>query len=146
MWVGLANPGAEWKTFSTVQEALQHLNELVREAQASGWNWLTADVGEHINPGDVYDAYEALGLGPTAEDVLDAERCGPIAAVVLTRFQPADRALWRTLAEQRFDAQYLEGFRAGFRLTLPATSSAFRGRDALLRGVYDGVMANAAVF
>lgn len=41
--------------------AIRKVNSIIQERKALGIDILTKDVGEHLNPGDLYDAYEAIG-------------------------------------------------------------------------------------
>ena len=46
--------------------AIRKVNSIIQERKALGIDILTKDVGEHLNPGDLYDAYEAIGRQPRA--------------------------------------------------------------------------------
>lgn len=69
-----------WR-YDDVGEALRQVHRLAQEAKERGADLLRADVGEHLNPGDVYDAYEALKRRPITEDALEPDCCGPFEEV-----------------------------------------------------------------
>ena len=107
---------------------------LLQEARIGGVDILQEDVGERLNPGDVYDAYIDINRAPSLEEEPDSARCGPFAAVYLQRFPSGDPSI----------ARYVKGFRQGFLLNLPEVFVA--GETHYLRGGYDGIMAHAAVY
>lgn len=127
-----------------IGDAIRKVNALVKQAKAAGWNVLDPQDGEHLNPGDVYDAFEALPYTAVADDILESDTCGPLAAIYLYRVPGGDRDRWKTYVAETFDAAYAAGFRDGFRLQIPDTADA--GDKKYIRGVYDGTMAHAAVF
>lgn len=102
------------------------------------------DLRAKLNSGDIYDAYEAIGRSAVAEDILEEKSCGPLAALFLY-FKPSeDPTLLRQHIGEMFDEAYVEGFQDGFALVV---SDAATEQDSLyVRGVYDEVMAHAAVF
>lgn len=128
----------------TIEEAIRKANSLLRDAKSCGIDVLGADVKGNLNPGDVYDAFLAILRQPVVEDILEENRCGPFAAVFLYRCPDENPSSWRGYVERTFDSQYRSGFRDGFQLVVPDFQP---GESAqYLRGVFEGVMANAAVF
>ncbi len=126
-------------------EAMQKINEIIRAAKEKGWDILSIPIGGHVNPGDAYDAYEETGLKPTDEDVLGSEYASPLGAFIMQQHHPKDDATWRDLLNSTFDPRYIEGFHLGFSLTIPVHMEEYFQNTHYIRGVYDGVMARAAV-
>ncbi|MCL6453967.1 MAG: hypothetical protein K6T78_10200 [Alicyclobacillus sp.] len=126
-------------------DPLRQVNRLAREAKAQGWDILGLDVGRHLNPGDIFDAYEALGLTPVvSDDCASANACGPLLAWFRHQFPDAPTEQWTAQVAAMFDGLYLAGFIDGFRLVVPERVT--EQNLPYIRGVYDGVMAHAAVF
>ncbi|MCF8565490.1 hypothetical protein LLE49_12260 [Alicyclobacillus tolerans] len=50
----------ETKPCPTINDAIRKVHAIVSQAKELGYDILGADVGPHLNPGDVYDAYEAI--------------------------------------------------------------------------------------
>ena len=130
--------------YDSIEDALRKINGLLQEARIGGFDILQEDVGERLNPGDVYDAYIDINRVPSSEEELDSARCGPFAAIYLQRFPSGDPSNWLNYIGQTFDARYVKGFRQGFLLNLPEVFVA--GETHYLRGGYDGIMAHAAVY
>ena len=135
--------------FTDVAQAMGHLRAVTQTARLAGWDIWGGEC-RRLNPGDVFDAYEAIHFTPDADDDPDAGRCGPFAAVVRFAEREQGNLAWRTCNWRQFvDTMYcplyVEGFLSGFSLRLPAAFTAELPGDAL-RGVHDGVMAHAAVF
>ncbi|MCL6442320.1 MAG: hypothetical protein K6T83_02445 [Alicyclobacillus sp.] len=126
-----------------IGEAIRKVNALVKHAKQLGFDILGADVGPHMNPGDVYDAYEATQYTPVASDVLESGLCGPFAAVYLHQKPDVDATAWREYVTQTYNDRYVRGFYHGFRLVVPEPQDECEVH--YIRGVYDGVMAHAAV-
>lgn len=129
-----------------IADAIQRVNAWVKKSQELGHDFY-ANTLPHLNPGDVFDAYEATGRTPVASDTLEEALCGPFATVFLHQHPDEEPANWRQFVTGHYDKQYVEGFYRGFRLAVP---NAFQSPDTFnlqyIRGVYDGVMAHAAVF
>lgn len=133
------------RQYDSIENAIGAVNQLAREATAAGWKLLAVDVGRHVYPGDVFNAYEELGLTPSRDHVCEPDRCGPLAAVLLHQDEGTDAINWRQGLAQ-FDSNYVSGFEDGYQLIVPADCTGDDAFHRYLRGVYDGVMANAAVF
>lgn len=134
----------EPKPCADISEAIRKANALIKHAKQVGYDILGADVGPHLNPGDVYDAYEAIELTPVASHTLEPHLCGPFAAVFLHQNPEADPTAWRDYVTETYDNRYVTGFYHGFRLVVPDPQD--ESEVHYIRGVYDGVMAHAAVF
>ena len=134
------------KSQKDIAAALSQVNALLREAKSLNYDILHLPIAANLNPGDIYDAYLATGRTPVLENILEPSHCGPLAAVFLHRFPQAQAASWKSYIQQTFDAEYLSGFNDGFQRMVPDTLSAIEWSPNYLRGLYDGVMANAAVF
>jgi len=128
----------------SIQAAITKVNRLLQSAKIGGQNILRIDVGGNLNPGDVYDAYFAIRRQPVVQDILEEKRCGPFAAVFLHRLPEENPLLWQEYVKRTFDSRYADGFRDGFQLVVPEHFDA--ENEHYLRGVYEGVMAHAAVF
>ncbi|QSO46662.1 hypothetical protein [Alicyclobacillus mengziensis] len=136
--------GEETKPCIDISEAVRKVNLLVKQARQMGTEILGMDIGPHMNPGDVYDAYEAIKLAPVAHATLDSHQCGPFAAVFLYEQPDVDPSGWQDHVTKTYDNRYVKGFYDGFQLNVPGSHD---GCDAhYIRGVYDGVMAHSAVF
>lgn len=135
---------AEIKPCADIGDAMRKMNALMKYARQLGCDVLGIDVGPHLNPGDVYDAYEAIERSPVLSDTLEQHQCGPFAAVFLYQKSEQDPSVWRDYVKEMYDDRYVSGFYHGFGLIVPDPEGEC---DAYyLRGVYDGVMAHAAVF
>ncbi len=130
----------------TDSEAMQKVNEMIQAANSRGWDILNIPVGGHVNPGDVFDAYEDTGLKPTEEDVLTDDCACPLGAFIMQQYHPDNEVSWRQLLNETFDPRYIQGFNLGFLLFIPVNMEEYFQNTHYIRGVYDGVMARAAVF
>lgn len=127
-----------------VNEAMRRIIDMVTNAKKAGHDILGVDVGERLNPDDVYDAINAVGRTPVIENILEPDRSGAFPAIFLFRFPDADIHEWKGYVDRTFDKHYVTGFLDGYRLIVPETGA--EHETGYLRGVYDGVMAHAAVF
>lgn len=132
------------KQHRTTQDALMAVNQLVKLANHHGVQLLAVNVGEHIYPGDVYDAYAALNIPPSEDQADGVNGYGPVAAVLMHRYAELNDSNWSE-GIRLFKPQYIRGFEDGFILIVPTAVDDNHDWD-YLRGVYDGVMAHAAVF
>ena len=60
--------------YDSIEDALRKINGLLQEARIGGFDILQEDVGERLNPGDVYDAYIDINRAPSSEEELDSAR------------------------------------------------------------------------
>lgn len=127
-----------------VTSAMNKINTLIQETKSQGQNVLKTEVGEHLNPGDVYDAYQSIPHKPVTAGILKQNQCGPFVAVYLHRFPEQDPSLWEDYVKETFNPFYTAGFRQGFQLMVPDSFS--DENIPFLRGIYDGIMAHAAIF
>ena len=128
----------------SIGSAIQFITSLVQQKRLAGEDIFQVELRAKLNPGDIYDAYEAIGRSAVAEDILEEKSCGPLAALFLYLKPSEDPTLWRQQVAEMFDEAYVKGFQDGFALVV---SDAATEQDSLyVRGVCDGVMAHAAVF
>lgn len=131
-------------TLTDVTVAMRLVRGWVQDSKTRGEDPFAVVLKRRINPGDVYDAYEAIGRRPALDDdVSSADMCGPLTALMLQERPDETVAHWRAFVAEAFDIEYVEAFRAGFRLDLPDAPDNLPA--VVLRGLYDGVMAHAAV-